>query len=449
MKFSYIFTLGLAMSLTMSIQTFAAATSTQPTREAAVEWAKSKIGTAIDYDGLYGAQCVDLIKGYSNELWNYYSLRGNAGEYVSNTLPDDWARYSVGQATPEPGDIVVFGGGQFGVSAYGHIGIVYAVDSSKYYYIDYSGAYSGSPGAARSAALNRYTALIKPSFANSSSSSSLSSAAEISNGEYYFENYNGGVLTIDDYTGNGANVNITDKSGLYRQMWRIEKLSDNSFKLTSMHTGKGVNVNGDGEETYENNRNIWAWDYVNDGTANWYIVSDGDGWYRLICKRSGKAMSVTSDRNVVQRDSDSGTDQKWRLKSKDEVDNSGQNSSSSDNNSSNNNSNNSNNNSSQRNTANWRYDGYGWWLEYADGSYPWSSWVKVDGTWYYFNYYGYATRGWEEIAGRWYYFDSDYSMRTGWVQSGGNWYYLDSSGYMLVNTRTPDGYYVGFDGIYR
>ena len=160
-------------------------------------------------------------------------------------------------------------------------------------------------------------------------------------------------------------------------------------------------------------------------------------------------MSVTSDRNVVQRDSDSGTDQKWRLKSKDEVDNSGQNSSSSDNNSSNNNSNNSNNNSSQRNTANWRYDGYGWWLEYADGSYPWSSWVKVDGTWYYFNYYGYATRGWEEIAGRWYYFDSDYSMRTGWVQSGGNWYYLASSGYMLVNTRTPDGYYVGFDGIYR
>ena len=71
-------------------------------------------------------------------------------------------------------------------------------------------------------------------------------------------------------------------------------------------------------QTYENNRNIWAWDYVNDGTDNWYIVSDGNGWYRLICKRSGKAMSVTSDRNVVQRDSDSGTDQKWRLRSKDE-----------------------------------------------------------------------------------------------------------------------------------
>ncbi|MFC2471067.1 MAG: hypothetical protein ACFNVI_06645 [Lachnoanaerobaculum gingivalis] len=47
---------------------------------------------------------------------------------------------------------MVFGGGQFGVSSYGHIGIVYAVDSDKYY-IDYSGAYSGSPGEKRSAAL--------------------------------------------------------------------------------------------------------------------------------------------------------------------------------------------------------------------------------------------------------------------------------------------------------
>ena len=102
MKFSYIFTLGLTMSLTMSIQTFAAATSTQPTRETAVEWAKSKIGTAIDYDGAYGAQCVDLIKGYSNELWNYYSLRGNAGEYVSNNSFGEKGRTESGRGEKMP-----------------------------------------------------------------------------------------------------------------------------------------------------------------------------------------------------------------------------------------------------------------------------------------------------------------------------------------------------------
>lgn len=447
MKLSHALTLGLAMSFTMTIQIFAAPTTTQPTREKAVDWARTKVGTAIDYDGAYGSQCVDLIKGYSNELWHYYELRGNARDYVSNTLPDDWRRYSVGEATPEPGDIVVFGGNQFGVSPYGHIGIVYWVDSSRYYYVDYSGQYSGSPGAERSAPLNRYTALIKPSFSNSGSSSSMSSAPEISNGEYYFENYNGGVLTIDDYVPNGANINITDQSGLYRQMWRIEKLSDNSFKLTSMHTGKGVNVSGDGAVVYENNRNIWAWDYVNDGTANWYIVNDDDGWYKIICKKSGKAMSVTSGRNVVQRDVDSGTDQKWRLIPKDAAENfNSSNQNSSSNNSS---SNSSSSSSSQQNTASWRRDRYGWWLEYTDGSYPWSTWAMVDGTWYYFDYYGYATTGWEKIDGNWYYFNSDCSMRTGWIQSEGNWYYLDESGYMLFDTITPDGYYVDFLGICR
>ncbi len=447
MKFSTSILLGLSVSALMSIPTFAAPTTVQPTREAAVEWVKSKIGTAIDYDKAYGAQCVDLIKGYSNELWNYYSLRGNAKDYVSNQLPDDWARYSPGQATPEPGDIVVFGGGQFGVSSYGHIGIVYAVDSSKYYYIDYSGAYSGSPGEARSAALGRYTALIKPSFA--SSVSGLSSASEISNGEYFFENAAGGVLTIDDYTKNGANVNITDISGLYRQMWRIEKLSDGSFKLISMHTGKGVNVSGDGAAARENNKNVWAWDYVNDGTANWYIVSDGDGWYRLICKASGKALSVTSDRNVVQRDSDSGADQKWRLKTKsswDEAQQSQKNTGNTSNTSNTNNTGNT-NNKKQNNTVTWRYDGYGWWLEYSDGSYLWNKWVKVNGSWYYFNYWGYAVNGWEKIDGKWYYFDSDYSMRTGWVKSSGNWYYVDPSYGVLFNTITPDGYYVDEYGI--
>lgn len=449
MKLSSAFFLGLAMSAAVSITSFAAPTPVQPTREAAVEWVKSKVGTAIDYDGVYGAQCVDLIKGYSNELWHYYSLRGNAKEYVSNTLPDDWARYSPEQANPEPGDIVVFGGSQFGVSPNGHIGIIYAVDASKYYYIDYNGTKEGDPGTMRSAALGRYTALIKPSFA--SSGTAMSSAAEISNGEYFFENYNGGVLTIDDYTGNGANVNITDISGLYRQMWKIEKLSDNSFKLTSMHTGKGVNVSGDVAAAGENNKNVWAWDYVNDGTANWYIISDGDGWYRLICKASGKALSVTGDRNVVQRDSDSGTDQKWKLKSKASWDQAqqSQQSAGGTGNSSNSGSSTGNGTDNRSTTPTWRYDGNGWWLEYPDGSYPYNTWLKVNGTWYYFNYWGYASSGWEQIGGRWYYFNSDCSMLTGWVNSGGNWYYIDSYYGLLFNTTTPDGYYVDDEGICR
>ena len=37
-------------------------------------------------------------------------------------------------------------------------------------------------------------------------------------------------------------------------------------------------------------------------------------------------------------------------------------------------------------------------------------------------------------------------MKTGWVQWNDKWYYLSDSGEMLVNTTTPDGYQVTFDG---
>ncbi len=35
------------------------------TQSEAVSWANSKIGQSLDYDGVYGAQCVDLIKYYA------------------------------------------------------------------------------------------------------------------------------------------------------------------------------------------------------------------------------------------------------------------------------------------------------------------------------------------------------------------------------------------------
>ena len=39
-------------------------------------------------------------------------------------------------------------------------------------------------------------------------------------------------------------------------------------------------------------------------------------------------------------------------------------------------------------------------------------------------------------------------MRTGWYVDGNSWYYLDEKeGFMWKNAVTPDGYYVGIDGV--
>ena len=39
-------------------------------------------------------------------------------------------------------------------------------------------------------------------------------------------------------------------------------------------------------------------------------------------------------------------------------------------------------------------------------------------------------------------------MKTGWILYKDAWYYCGESGAMLVNTTTPDGYYVNGDGVW-
>lgn len=62
--------------------------------------------------------------------------------------------------------------------------------------------------------------------------------------------------------------------------------------------------------------------------------------------------------------------------------------------------------------AEWKKDSTGWWWQNDDGSYPISSWQWLDG-----NKDGVA-----------------------------EYYYFDSTGYMLENTKTPDGNTVNADG---
>jgi len=37
-------------------------------------------------------------------------------------------------------------------------------------------------------------------------------------------------------------------------------------------------------------------------------------------------------------------------------------------------------------------------------------------------------------------------MQTGWFAVSGKWYYAYSSGALAVNTTTPDGYHVNYNG---
>lgn len=79
----------------------------------------------------------------------------------------------------------------------------------------------------------------------------------------------------------------------------------------------------------------------------------------------------------------------------------------------------------------------GAWLHNGDGYW----WCRSDRTW--------PVSQWEYIGGEWYYFDeAGYCLMDRWVEDEGRWYYCGQSGAMLKNARTPDGFYVGGDGVW-
>lgn len=115
--------------------------------------------------------------------------------------------------------------------------------------------------------------------------------------------------------------------------------------------------------------------------------------------------------------------------------------------------------------SHWILDEHGWWLRFADNTYPKGSvresggishsWEHINGNWWAFDQTGYAKTGWlrDEDYGGWFYMDLEHGMQTGWVLLNGAWYYFNpvsdgKRGMMYAGQRTPDGYYVEKNGVW-
>ena len=134
----------------------------------------------------------------------------------------------------------------------------------------------------------------------------------------------------------------------------------------------------------------------------------------------------------------------------------------------------------------WTSDAIGWWWRKADGTYPVSEalringevyrfdvrgymvtgWASEDGQWFYYGASGAQASGWANVGGTWYYLDPatgamrtgwlkegaawyylqpSGAMATGWVKEGAAWYYLDETGVMVTGDRVIDGVAYSFD----
>lgn len=101
------------------------------------EWVKKYIGKAIDYDGVYGVQCVDLIKHFVKHVLeiepqsignaiDYYNKR-KSSDYLTNNFK--WIS-NTADFVPQKGDLCVF----TSKSGLGHISVAAGEGTISYFY---------------------------------------------------------------------------------------------------------------------------------------------------------------------------------------------------------------------------------------------------------------------------------------------------------------------------
>ena len=131
------------------------------TRDDALKWVYAQEGKFLDYDGAYGAQCVDLIAYYYKYLGQSKYVKGNGCDYVSNALPDGWIRIkNTADFVPEPGNIAVWG---TELSAYGHVAIILSADVHSFVSMDQNWP-RGSACKRVTHNYNKFWGVIRPNF---------------------------------------------------------------------------------------------------------------------------------------------------------------------------------------------------------------------------------------------------------------------------------------------
>lgn len=170
-------------------------------REDAVNWAYAQQGKSLDYDGAYGAQCVDLIKYYYAYFGKASYAKGNGCDYVSNALPDGWTRIkNTADFVPEPGDIAVWG---TELSKYGHVAIILSANTSSFVSMDQNWP-SGSPCKQVTHTYSKFWGVIRPNFTSSGGGSTSHTVNNSYSGFTPFKVYANSTGKINVYNANGT-----------------------------------------------------------------------------------------------------------------------------------------------------------------------------------------------------------------------------------------------------
>lgn len=302
--------------------------ATNRTQNNAADWAKGKVGTqAIDTDGYYAAQCVDLIQGYYAYL-GVSGGGGNARDYATNTLPAGFNRIAdyIG-FIPQPGDIAVWTLG-YGGGWYGHVGVVISADGYNLTVADQYGgdaiagvhydSNSGKTITTSGQVVHQTTysyngngmsfwGVIRPDFASSSAPITTVSVDE---GNYFLKSGNNYLTASQDW--NIGNVTATAFNNEKNQQFYIYK-NASGYNLQSLSSNAARVLNVDSGTVSAAGNNVTLYDRTNHPTQIWVFEKKGDAYVVHPSDNTAIALTVQDNNNVNLSANTGASNQLWYL----------------------------------------------------------------------------------------------------------------------------------------
>lgn len=316
------------------------------TREDAVKWAYAQEGKFLDYDKVYGAQCVDLVHYYYAYFGKASYATGNGCDFVNNKLPDGWTRIkNTPDFVPQPGDIAVWGKE---LSQYGHVAIILSADAHSFVSMDQNWP-RGSACKKVTHNYNKFWGVIRPNFSEPPSNPVTTTPSIWKNSDSYTVG-NSATLTwnsVDNATGywfsvwyKGEQIVTTQVSGSSEYTLNnlgegeytayITAYNDSSSKQNSVTFR--VNYLDIGTNFIANIIKVDSWSHVvNDntnacigkevGNANEYyeFIRQSDCSYIIKSLEDGKYLDVSdggnkNGQNVCFSDYTGENNQRWYIK---------------------------------------------------------------------------------------------------------------------------------------
>lgn len=297
---------------------FAIASTGGKSRSDAVAWANSQVGKSLDYDGVYGAQCVDFTKYYYSFL-GVSPVRGNGCDYATNALPSGWTRIKYYSGfVPQPGDIAVW---TYTTSKYGHVAIVVSADANTMRVVEQNGSTHITRSHSYNYSYGTLYGFIRPDFADGVVTQPSASYSSVSESTFNIV-CKGSGLYLNSFANQGAaksgtNICTSYSDGTGEQKFRLQAKGNNQYYIRSLSNGNEFCVNAESGSTVNSGANVSLYNYNDIPSKLWYFEDAGGGYY-IIRNVMNTNLVLTAVSNVTRANvcvkPYSGSDlQQWQL----------------------------------------------------------------------------------------------------------------------------------------